>query len=136
MPSPCLPRPDERDLVTPVVKYTKIILFYFVLFSLIRIFDLWSKIGGISGIQRFRVPCGRDGFYAGIKIYLDFFGISLDLDKFLTFKNEKYFSFSSLNRNFALSLRPASKIGGILEIKINPDLFCISLDLRYLCKRN
>ena len=34
-----------------------------------------------------------------------FFVISLDLDKFLTLKNENKFSFCSLNRNFALSLQ-------------------------------
>lgn len=35
-----------------------------------------------------------------------FWGFSLDLDKFLTLKNENTFSFSSLNRNFALPLSP------------------------------
>jgi glycosyltransferase involved in cell wall biosynthesis len=35
-----------------------------------------------------------------------FFGFSLDLDKFLTLKNANLFVFSSLNRNFALSLHP------------------------------
>jgi len=32
------------------------------------------------------------------------FYIVIDLDKFLTLKNENSFQFSSLNRNFALSL--------------------------------
>ena len=32
------------------------------------------------------------------------FGILRDLDKFLTLKNANIFVFSSLNRNFALSL--------------------------------
>ena len=49
-----------------------------------------SKIGCISEIQR--------------KNSL-FFGISLNLDKFLTLKNANKFVFSSLNRNFALSLQ-------------------------------
>ena len=35
-----------------------------------------------------------------------FFGISLDLDKFLTLRNANIFVFSSLNRNFALTLHP------------------------------
>ena len=30
----------------------------------------------------------------------------------------------------------SSKVGCISEIKINGDLFCISLDLHYLCTRN
>ena len=34
------------------------------------------------------------------------FGFSLELDKFLTLKNDNIFSFCSLNRNFALSLQP------------------------------
>ena len=36
---------------------------------------------------------------------LDLFGFLFDLDKFLTLKNENKFSFSSLIRNFALSLQ-------------------------------
>ena len=38
-------------------------------------------------------------------------------------------NFYSLNRNFGFQ----PKIGGISEMKINRDLFCISLDLHYLC---
>ena len=37
----------------------------------------------------------------------------------------------SLIRTFELR----SKIGCISEMKINQDLFCISLDLHYLCRR-
>jgi len=40
-----------------------------------------------------------------IKIKFDLFCISLDLDNFLTLKNANIFVFSSLNRNFALSLQ-------------------------------
>ena len=37
------------------------------------------------------------------------FGFSLDLDNFLTLKNANLFVFSSLNRNFALSLHRDSE---------------------------
>jgi hypothetical protein len=37
------------------------------------------------------------------------FGFSLDLDNFLTLKNANLFEFSSLNRNFALSLHRDSE---------------------------
>ena len=88
--------------------------------------------------------------------------ISLNLDKFLPLKNKNFFVFFSLNRNFALPLtsskvlafdnenkkssifilhcthlivplRQAVKVGCISAIKINANLFCISLDLHYLC---
>ena len=52
--------------------------------------DLRSKVGCISEI----------------KINLNLFCISLDLDNFLTLKNENKCSFSSLTRNFALPLHP------------------------------
>ncbi len=40
-----------------------------------------------------------------MKINRNLFCFLLDLDKFLTLKNEKTFSFSSHNRNFALPLQ-------------------------------
>ena len=58
-------------------------------FSLIRTVELRSKIGCISEM----------------KINLDLFCISLNLDKFLTLKHANIFAFSSLNRNFALPLQ-------------------------------
>jgi hypothetical protein len=42
----------------------------------------------------------------GFRNFQIIFGISLDLDNFLTLKNANIFVFSSLNRNFALSLQP------------------------------
>ena len=40
----------------------------------------------------------------GSEIFKNKFGFSLDLDNFLTLKNANIFVFSSLNRNFTLSL--------------------------------
>ena len=62
----------------------------FVLLSTFRNFETFvSKIGGTSEIK--------------MKTVL--FCISLGLDKFLTLKYKNAFSYSSLNRNFALSLQ-------------------------------
>ena len=62
----------------------------FVLLSTFRNFETFvSKIGGTSEIK--------------IKTVL--FCIALGLDKFLTLKYKNTFSYSSLNRNFALSLQ-------------------------------
>ena len=57
-----------------------------------------------------------------------------DLNKNLTLKKDNLFSFSSLNRFFALSL---DKIGCIStrKIKVFGLLFCIVFDLHYLCPR-
>ena len=55
-----------------------------------------------------------------------------DLNKNLTLKKDNLFSFSSLNRFFALSL---DKIGCIStkKIKVFGLLFCFVFDLYYLC---
>ena len=58
------------------------------------IFDFQSKLGCTSKI----------------KINTNLFGILLGLDKFLTLKNENTFSFSLLNRNFALTLKRYSAL--------------------------
>ena len=68
--------------------------FFFAFCSLIRTSDLRSKVGFIS---------------EEMKINMDLFCISLVLDKFLTLKKANIFAFSSLNRNFALSLHPNFK---------------------------
>ena len=54
------------------------------------------------------------------KKFLFLFCISLNLDKNLTLRKEKIFSFPSLNRFFALSF---DKIGGVSEIKIKKFYF-------------
>ena len=56
----------------------------------------------VSG-AKIRISFGK------MKNNLFFFGILFDLDKFLTLKNANKFVFSSLNRNFALSLQPISR---------------------------
>ena len=40
-----------------------------------------------------------------------------------------------MSRNLFVTLT-SSRIGCILEMKINSNLFCISLDFHYLCRRN
>ena len=61
-------------------------------------------------LERLRVGelcSGMDRMHRGNTKKNEFsFGISLDLDNFLTLKNANFFVFSSLNRNFALSLQP------------------------------
>ena len=52
-----------------------------------------------------RIKCINGLYLANTKKKTFFFGISLNLDKFLTLKNENLFSFCSLNRNFTLSLQ-------------------------------
>ena len=66
--------------------------------------------------------------------YLCKFCIVFDLNKNLTLKKDNSFSFSSLNRFFALSF---DKIGCIstIKIKVLGLLFCIVFDLHYLCTR-
>ena len=58
-----------------------------------------------------------------------------DLNKNLTLRKDNLFSFSSLNRFFALSL---DKIGCIStkKIKVFGLLFCFVFDLHYLCIGN
>ena len=59
--------------------------------------SLRRKVGWLEESQGFalsRIP----------QKYPNLFGILFDLDNFLTLKNENKFSFSSLNRNFALPL--------------------------------
>lgn len=59
-------------------------------------------LGGEHGIFDFQ---SKLGCTSKIKINTNLFGILLGLDKFLTIKNENTFSFSLLNRNFALTLK-------------------------------
>ena len=69
-----------------------------------------------------------------IKIFGLLFCFVFDLNKNLTLKKDNLFSFSSLNRFFALSF---DKIGCIStkKIKVFGLLFCFVFDLHYLCSR-
>ncbi len=54
------------------------------------------------------------------------------LESTLVRENSKIFWFSS---HLFVPLRLYSKVGCISEMKINSNLFCISLDLHYLCRQ-
>ena len=69
---------------------------------------------------------------AASRKYPNKFGISLNLNNFLTLKKANIFAFFSLNRNFALSLA----LPKILSFEKNQKSFGFLLTYSYLCTKN